>query len=67
MEIIDKIVDFTYCKTCEFRDNENYLDPCHDCLNEPTNVNSVRPINYMEDSKKVQEEVKNSEIEGITE
>lgn len=67
MEIIDKIVDFTMCKTCKYEDTADYLDPCHECLNNPTNVNSRRPINYMKDSKKVQEEAKNSEIEGATE
>ena len=51
MEIIDKIVDFTYCKTCVHRDEKDFLDPCHECLNNPSNVNSVRPINYEEDEK----------------
>lgn len=48
MEIIDKIVDFTYCKTCKHMDCKDYLDPCHECLNNPTNVNSQRPVNYEE-------------------
>lgn len=50
MEIVDKIVDFTYCKTCKHKDEKDYLDPCHECLNNPTNVNSQRPVNY-EDEK----------------
>lgn len=52
MEIIDKIVDFEYCKTCKHKDNKDYLEPCHTCLNNPTNVNSTRPVNYKEEDKK---------------
>lgn len=54
MEIIDKIVDFEYCKTCEYKDTKDFLDPCHDCLNNPTNVNSQRPVNYKEKETKKQ-------------
>jgi hypothetical protein len=53
MEIIDKIVDFEkYCKTCKYKDTKEFLDPCHDCLNNPTNVNSQKPVNYKEKEKK---------------
>ena len=52
MEIIDKIVDFTYCKTCEHFEEKDFLDPCHECLNNPTNVNSQRPVNYKEKETK---------------
>ena len=53
MEIIEKIVDFTYCNTCKHRDDVDYLDPCHTCLNNITNVHSVKPVNYKEDEKKI--------------
>lgn len=52
MEIIDKIVDFTYCKTCQHKDTKDYLEPCHTCLNNPTNTNSQKPVNYKENTKK---------------
>lgn len=59
MEIIDKIVDFVkYCKTCKHCDIAEYEDPCNECLDNPTNVNSKRPINYKEDEKRVKEEEK---------
>ena len=48
MEYIEKIVDFEYCKTCEHKDTKDYLDPCHTCLNNPTNTHSKKPINYKE-------------------
>lgn len=54
MEIIDKIVDFEYCKTCQHQDTKDFLEPCHTCLNNPTNVNSQRPVNYKEKENKKQ-------------
>lgn len=52
MEIIEKIVDFQYCKTCEYKDTKDFLDPCHECLNNPVNTNSQRPVNYKEKTEK---------------
>ena len=53
MEIINKIVEFDkYCETCVHRDVKDFLDPCHECLNNPTNVNSKRPVCYKEDKEK---------------
>ena len=53
MEFPEKLVDFGYCKTCKFKDEEDYVDPCHECLNSPTNLHSIKPIHY------VKKEVKN--------
>ena len=59
MEIIEKIVEFDkYCKTCQFKDLKEHEDPCHDCLNNPVNVNSKRPVNYKEDEKLIKKESK---------
>lgn len=55
MEITEKFADFTYCKTCKHFECANYLDPCHDCLNNPVNTHSVRPLRYEEDKKKTKE------------
>jgi len=52
MEYVDKIVDFEYCKTCEHEKSKDYLEPCHTCLNNPTNVHSKKPVNYKEKEKK---------------
>lgn len=37
-----------YCKSCEhFTDDENDIEsPCYDCLNEPVNLYSHKPVNY---------------------
>ena len=49
MENIYKEVDFkTYCKTCEYKDLEEKIDPCNDCLAEPMNANSDKPVYWKE-------------------
>ena len=44
MEYIDKIVDFEYCKKCKYEKNAESEEPCHDCLNNPTNTSSIPVI-----------------------
>lgn len=47
MEVREHIVDFhTYCQNCQFKDTEDYVDPCHSCLAQPTNEHSRKPINF---------------------
>ena len=59
MEYIDKIVDFEkYCKTCEHKNVEEKFDPCHECLNNPVNTHSKKPVNYKANVKLVAEENK---------
>ena len=41
-----------YCKTCKYEDVEDVEDPCNECLGEPFNLNSHKPVNYEEDAKK---------------
>lgn len=49
MENIYKEVDFeTYCKTCEYKELKEKFDPCNDCLAEPMNANSDKPICWKE-------------------
>ena len=38
MEFPEKIVDFTYCESCKFKKTNDYENPCHVCLNSPTNL-----------------------------
>ena len=53
MEYIDKIVDFeTYCPKCKHQDLAESEDPCHDCLNNPTNIYSHKPVHFEEKPKK---------------
>lgn len=37
-----------YCKTCEHKDLPESEDPCFDCLEEPTNLESHKPVYYKE-------------------
>lgn len=38
-----------YCKTCKHFDKTDDQEPCAECLNEPVNLYSHRPVNYEED------------------
>ena len=37
-----------YCKTCKYEKTEESEDPCHDCLNEPSNIDSHKPVRWEE-------------------
>lgn len=53
MQCEHKIVEFEkYCKTCYYEKVKQHEDPCHECLSEPTNLHSKKPINYKEKDKK---------------
>ena len=44
-----KEVDFhKYCKTCKYRRLKESKDPCNDCLANPNNDNSNKPLYYVE-------------------
>lgn len=46
-----KIVDFKkYCQLCEHKnDDDTYPDsPCYDCMEEPVNEYSRKPVNFKE-------------------
>lgn len=50
MESTIKIVDFNeYCKKCKYKNLDEFMDPCNECLNNPVNINSKRPINYKDE------------------
>ena len=54
-----KEVDFRkYCKLCKYRDVDDVKDPCNDCLGEPTNLNSCKPVYYEEDEKALKQQEK---------
>lgn len=49
MEQVYKEVYFDqYCKSCEYKDVKESEDPCYDCLEEPVNLESHKPVNYKE-------------------
>lgn len=35
-----------YCKTCRYEKTAEHEDPCDECLNNPTNVYSHKPVKY---------------------
>lgn len=46
-----KIVNFEWCNKCKHKDKKEIEDPCYECLDEPANVNSRKPV-YFEEAKK---------------
>ena len=40
-----------YCNTCVNKDTKEIEDPCYDCLNEPGNVDSHKPVHWEEKEK----------------
>lgn len=62
MDITEKIINFNeYCKTCKHCDVVEFEDPCNDCLDNPVNTNSKKPIHYEMDKEKVKKEEKKNE------
>ena len=53
MELHEKEVDFhKYCPLCVYAEtltSEGYIsDKCEDCLGNPSNIDSHKPVNYVE-------------------
>ena len=47
-----KEVDFqTYCAKCKFKDLKEDETPCDECLNNPVNVYSHKPVKFEEKTK----------------
>ena len=40
-----------YCKTCEHFNKDSDQKPCCDCLNEPVNLHSHKPVKWEEKKK----------------
>lgn len=41
-----------YCKTCKHKEVKNTEDPCNECLSNPTNLYSHKPVKYEEKKAK---------------
>lgn len=41
-----------YCKTCKYEKTKEKMSPCADCLEEPTNLYSHRPVKWEPKEKK---------------
>lgn len=49
----DMLVDFyTHCKTCEYENTIETDAPCNECLEQPTNEYTTRPVMWKEKEKK---------------
>lgn len=49
MENQYKFVDFqAYCERCKYKNikDEDGEEPCNECLGEPVNVNSSKPVKF---------------------
>ena len=44
-----------YCTTCEHKNLKEEEDPCDECLSNPVNLYSHRPIKWKQNTKKVKE------------
>ena len=55
MDNIYKFVDFNkYCPLCKHKDEsefEAFGSACYDCLDEPVNTNSHKPVKFEEEEK----------------
>lgn len=38
-----------YCYICKYKNTEETEDPCNECLTQPYNFDSHKPINFKED------------------
>ena len=56
MDIVEKIVEFDkYCPKGKYENLDSVSDPCNECLDNPVNEHSTKPICYEE---KEEEETK---------
>lgn len=47
-ELYKEVYYSQYCSTCKHRDLPEDKNPCHECLNNPMNVYSHKPVNWKE-------------------
>lgn len=49
MEIIEKFVEFDeFCEKCEHKDLEQFKEPCNECLENPVQEGTIKPLNFKE-------------------
>lgn len=47
MEYPEKFVEFDkFCETCKYKDIKQDEEPCNECLENPVNEHSIKPIKY---------------------
>lgn len=48
MENNEKIVYYrVWCPRCKHRTLSEAQEPCHECMNNPVNINSHKPVNFV--------------------
>ena len=47
-ECIKAVYFYKYCKNCQYMDNKEDEGPCDECLNEPSNTYSHKPVYFKE-------------------
>lgn len=45
-ELYKEVYFYEYCETCKYKDLKENEEPCEECLSEPTNLYSHKPIKY---------------------
>ncbi len=40
-----------FCQSCRYQKKTEGEDPCNDCLNQPWNIDTHKPVNYKEIEK----------------
>lgn len=66
MELIEKEVYFhQYCQTCKHRDKSEGEDPCWDCLDQPWNEHSHKPIFWEEADPHAGRSAKRSDVRRV--
>ena len=46
-----------YCKTCKYEKKSEEEDPCYECLDNPVNSYSHKPVNWEEKEIKLQGDI----------
>lgn len=36
-----------WCPKCKYKDRKETLDPCNDCLDSPSNIDSTKPVMFV--------------------
>ena len=49
-----------YCEKCKYKDVDDVKDPCNECLDEPANLYSHKPVKF------VSMEIKKEKINGLS-
>ena len=50
---------YTYCNKCKHKDKRDIEDPCNDCLGEPCNLHSTKPVYFEAEGSDVYETYRN--------